>query len=182
MRSHQNRLLPLATIFVGLSAAVLLLSSCGADTTAPSETSTLRLMLRDAPMDDVEEVNIYFTSVTVKPVGRGVEQLDLELDENPIDLLTLEDRVIAFATGIVPEGNYEFIHINIDQSRSFLIVDGQPVDLRVPSQEIKILQGFTVDDDEETIVLDFDARASLVPLGNGDWLLKPSVVVDDDEM
>lgn len=155
MRRHQSRLLPLATIFVGLSAAVLLLSSCGSDTTAPSNTSTLRLMLRDAPLDDVEEVNIYFTSVTVKPEGSGVR--------------------------VVPEGDYEFIHINIDQSRSFLIVDGQPVDLRVPSQEIKIVQGFRVDDDEETIVLDFDARASLVALGNGGWLLKPIVVMDDDE-
>jgi len=179
MRTHQSRLLPLATIFIGLSAAVLLLSSCGADTTAPSETSTLRLMLRDAPIDDVEQVNIYFTSVTVKPVDRGVEELDLELEENPIDLLTLDDRVIAFATGVVPEGDYEFIHINIDQSRSYIVVDGQQRELRVPSQEIKILQGFRVDENEETIVLDFDARASLVALGNGDWLLKPIVVVDE---
>jgi hypothetical protein len=182
MRAHQSRSLPLAATFVAFCWAVLLLAACGADTTAPSDSGRVTLMLRDAPIDDVQEVHIYFTSVTVKPVDGGVEQLDLELDDNPIDLLTLDDRVIAFATGAVPEGDYEFIHINIDQSRSFLVVDGEQTSLRVPSQEIKILQGFSVGEDEETtIVLDFDARASLVALGNGDWLLKPIVVVQDDD-
>jgi hypothetical protein len=42
---------------------------------------------------------------------------------------------------------------------------------------VKILQGFTVEENETTeITLDFDADASLVQLGNGGWLLKPVII------
>jgi hypothetical protein len=163
-------ILALATIWV----------SCGDSPTSPTASaggSNLRLLLTDAPIDDVEEVNIYFTNVTVKPVGRPPEDLDLQLTANPVDLLTLENRVTAFAAGAVPPGSYEFIHINIDQRRSNLVEAGVQKSLRVPSEEIKILGGFEVGDDQmTTLTLDFDARASLIRLGNGDWLLRPVVV------
>ena len=54
--------------------------------------------------------------------------------------------------------------------------------LRIPSQEIKILGGFRVDDDgTTTITLDFDAERSLVKLGNGEWLLKPVIAMEVSE-
>jgi hypothetical protein len=181
-RASGSRLLVLAAL-AALGVAGLLAAACsGGNPTSPSGSANLRLMLTDAPIDDVDEVNIYFTNVTAKPVGEPPVDLTLSLQTNPVDLLTLTDDITGFAAGAVPPGQYEFIHINIDQSRSHVVEDGVEKPLRVPSREIKVLNGFTVDQNNlTTLTLDFDAKASLVSLGNGDWLLKPVVVVTGND-
>lgn len=173
-RVRSALLLLVAAVAVGANA-------CGenpAAPSAPSGSANLAVMLTDAPIDDVEQVNIYFTSITLKPEGKPVQQLQLELPQNPVNLLMLTDRSIAFATGAVEPARYDFMHLNIDQARSNIVEKGVRKSLRVPSEEVKVVGGFTVDDDHRTtITLDFDAKASLVRQGNGDWLLKPVVVI-----
>lgn len=78
----------------------------------------------------------------------------------------------------MPPGDYEFIHINIDEDRSSVVEKGVTKSLQVPSEEIKILGGFTVGESAlTTLTLDFDAKASLLFRGNGEWLLRPVVVI-----
>ena len=165
-------------LIAALAASGLLLAACGDNPASPSGTgSNLRLMLTDAPAG-VDQVNIYFTSVDAKPVGRSLEHLTLNLSANPIDLLTLDDKVVGFAAGEVDPGVYEFLHINIDESRSYLVENGVRKPLRVPSQEIKVVGGFEIDDAHvTTLTLDFDADASLNKLGNGDWMMRPVVLI-----
>jgi hypothetical protein len=165
-------------LIAALAASGLLLAACGDNPASPSGTgSNLRLMLTDAPAG-VDQVNIYFTSVDAKPVGRSLEHLTLNLSANPIDLLTLDDKVVGFAAGEVDPGAYEFLHINIDESRSYLVENGVRKPLRVPSQEIKVVGGFEIDDAHvTTLTLDFDADASLNKLGNGDWMMRPVVLI-----
>ena len=168
-----------------LAAAIAtgaLVTACSDGPTSPSGTgSNLRLMLTDAPAG-VDQVNIYFTSVDAKPVGKPLEHLNLELTNNPIDLLTLDDRVVGFAAGEVEPGEYEFVHINIDQDRSHLVENGVRKTLRIPSQEIKVVGGFSIDNDHiTTLTLDFDADASLNKLGNGDWIMRPVVIIAGKE-
>ena len=165
-------------MIAALAASGLLLAACGDNPASPSGTgSNLRLMLTDAPAG-VDQVNIYFTSVDAKPVGRSLEHLTLNLSANPIDLLTLDDKVVGFAAGEVDPGAYEFLHINIDESRSYLVENGVRKPLRVPSQEIKVVGGFEIDDAHvTTLTLDFDADASLNKLGNGDWMMRPVVII-----
>jgi len=176
-RMRQLKLTPVYVLAFTLLAVAGLVAACGGSPTSPSGNANLRLMLTDAPIEGLDKVNIYFTSVTVKPVGKPGEELTLQLSENPVDLLTLDDKVIGFAAGVVTPGDFEFIHINIDQSKSFIVVKGVETPLRVPSEEIKILGGFTVDtNNATTLTLDFDAEASIVTLGNGGFLLKPVIV------
>ena len=165
-------------LITALAASGLLLAACGDNPASPSGTgSNLRLMLTDAPAG-VDQVNIYFTSVDAKPVGRSLEHLTLNLSANPTDLLTLDDKVVGFAAGEVDPGAYEFLHINIDESRSYLVENGVRKPLRVPSQEIKVVGGFEIDDAHvTTLTLDFDADASLNKLGNGDWMMRPVVII-----
>jgi hypothetical protein len=168
----------LATATLAAAAAV----ACSGSPAGPSGPANLRLLLTDDPIDDVEEVNIYFTGVTAKPAGGPPERLALQLEVNPVDLLTLSDEVIGFAAGTVAPGAYEFIHVEIDAGQSYLVEKGVRKPLQVPSEEIKIVGGFTVDEDHlTTLTLDFDAKASLVRLGNGEWLLKPVVVVTGND-
>ena len=164
---------------VGLITVVLLASTgCDDNLASPSENANLIVALTDDHTDEVEEVNIFFTSVTANPVEGPPETLTLVLDPNPQDLLVLQDAVVPLATGIVEPGDYERLTVNIDQQRSNVVVAQEALPLRVPSEEIKILGGFSVaDDGSTTVTLDFDAEASLVRLGNGDWLLKPVIVM-----
>lgn len=164
---------------VALSIAVFGIVSCGDGPTSPSSQPNLRLMLTDAPIGNVEKVSVYFTSVTVKPVGQPLQELTLQLPENPVDLLTLDNKVIGFATGVMTPGDFEFLQINLDPTKSRLVERGVEKPLHVASEEIKIVRGFTVDRNKITsLTLDFDAAASLVSLGDGEWLLKPVVVVN----
>jgi hypothetical protein len=165
-------------LIVAVATMASIAAACGSNPTSPSGNTNLRLMLTDAPIAGLEKVNIYFTTVTAKPAGRPPEELSLQLTENPVDLLTLSDKVIGFASGVVAPGDFEFIHINIDEQRSHLVVNGQQRPLQIPSEEIKVVGGFTVKDDHTTtLTLDFDAEASIVTLGNGEYLLRPVVVV-----
>jgi hypothetical protein len=185
MANHAFSLPAIARVRVYAAAAivtaVMLMTACGDSPTSPSGTgSNLRLMLTDAPAG-VDQVNVYFTSVDAKPVGKPLEHLDLQLTSNPIDLLTLDDRVVGFAAGEVDPGEYEFLHINIDQDRSYLVENGARKTLRVPSQEIKVVSGFSIDNDHiTTLTLDFDADASLNKLGNGDWIMRPVVIIANE--
>jgi hypothetical protein len=118
----------------------------------------------------------------VKPTDGPVEhELALELDEgteNPVDLLELQDDVIGFAAGLVRPGAYEFIHINIDERKSYIVENGRKKSLQVPNEKIKIVRGFRVGEDAmTTLTLDFDAEASLLKRGNGEWLLTPIVLI-----
>lgn len=174
------------TYRIGRRALVLCLAAgiavvanaCGGSPVGPSENPNLALRLTDAMTDDVEKVNIYFTSVTVKPAGQPVQELALQLTENPIDLLTLRDKTVSFAAGVVAPGEYEFIHINLAGAQSSIVEKGVEKSLLVPSEEIKIVGGLTVaQDGQTTVTLDFDAAQSLIRLGSGEWLLKPVVLV-----
>jgi hypothetical protein len=165
-------------VIAGLASVVT--HACGDNPVSPSAVAgaNLAVMLTDAPIDDVEQVNIYFTTVTAKPEGKAVQDLTLALPENPVNLLALTDKSVSFATGIVEPGRYEFLHINIDEGRSHLVERGARKSIRIPSGEVKILGGFAVDTDHKTtITLDFDAKSSLLRLGNGEWLLRPVIVM-----
>jgi hypothetical protein len=159
--------------------ALLALAACGEGPTSPSGNANLIVNLTDDHTDDVDEVNLFFTSVTANPTGGPPETLALALDTNPQDLLVLRDAVVALATSIVEPGDYVSLTINLDQERSNVVEAGEERSLRIPSEEIKILGGFAVGDDGVTIVtLDFDAEKSLVLLGNGEWLLTPVITMD----
>jgi len=175
-RVGRLRWLGLTTATVaGLVAATT--AACDDNPASPSPTGAFAVMLTDAPAEEVQRVNVFFTSVTVKPAQGSVQKLQLQLAANPVDLLTLDDQVVSLATGAVAPGEYEFIQVDIDQAQSSIVVDGVTKPIGIPSREVKILGPFVVDEGETTsVTLDFDADKSLVPLGSGTWLLKPVIV------
>ena len=166
------------TIFTALLS--FLLVGCGgggSETSSGGSSGNLNIYLTDAPTDEVTSVNVYIKGLTVKRSGASVERISD--DVGLIDLLTLENSTQLIAAANVEPGNYEFIMVELDQSRSNVVVKltGSTVPLRIPSEEIKVLGGFVVDVDGQTdVVLDFDADQSLVKLGNNNWLLRPVIV------
>jgi hypothetical protein len=144
-------------------------------TSSSDPLGTLSIYLTDAPTDEVSSVNVYITGLTIKRSGASVERFSN--DVGLIDLLDLRDSTLLIAEDNVTAGDYEFIRVGLDQSRSNVIVSGETLPLKIPSEEIKVLGGFVVPTGGFTnILLDFDADKSLVKLGNGNWLLKPVIV------
>ena len=144
-------------------------------TSSSDPLGTLSIYLTDAPTDEVSSVNVYITGLTIKRSGASVERFGNKV--GLIDLLDLRDSTMLIAEDNVTAGDYEFIRVELDQSRSNVIVSGEALPLKIPSEEIKVLGGFVVPTGGFTnILLDFDADKSLFKLGNGNWLLKPVIV------
>ena len=113
--------------------------ACGDSPTAPSGSGNLVVQLTDDHTDNVEQVNIYFTSVTANSTGAPPETMTLVLSENPQDLLLLRDAVIPLATAVVEPGDYVSLRINLDADQSSVVEGGKTLPLQIPSGEIKIL-------------------------------------------
>ena len=164
---------PLSRVFRCLAVLTVCVTACDDSPTAPSAGPNLVIQLTDDHTDNVEQVNLYFTSVTANSVNGPPETLAVVLTDNPQDLLVLRDAVIELATATVEPGDYVSLRINLGEELSNIVAGGKTFPIRIPSEEIKVLGGFTVRDDGTTrVTLDFDAEQSLVRLGNGEWLLK----------
>jgi hypothetical protein len=147
--------------------------------TSPAGTGRLQVRMTDAPTDEVSEVNVFVTGLTIKPVGESVVRIANEI--GLVDLLELQGTSKELVTLGVPAGEYEFIQVDLDQDRSNVheIDSGQMRPLQIASEEVKVLGGFTVPEGgETTITLDFDAAASLRHLGDDEWLLVPVIARD----
>ena len=161
---------------------VLSVTACDESPIAPSPSANLVVQLTDDHTDNVEQVNLYFTSVTANSDGGRLETMAVVLADNPQDLLRLRDTIVPLATATVEPGDYVSLRIDLDEELSNIVEDGKMFPIRIPSEEIKILGGFTVrEDGTTTVTLDFDAERSLIRLGNGEWLLKPIIGMEVSE-
>jgi hypothetical protein len=175
MGNFRNRALPVLLLL--LAAAVPFACSDSSDgSTAPARQAMLSVRMTDAPADEVSQLNVYITGLKVKPAGSPVERFANEI--GGVDLLLLRGTTRELALAGVAPGRYEFIEVELDESRSSIVekASGTTRGLRIASDKIKVVGGFDVPADASTIVtLDFDAAASLRHLGNDDWLLTPVI-------
>lgn len=171
-RAHRIPVLIATFLFVVAAGC-----SDGGSPTAPGGT-VLRVELTDAPTDELSEVHVHLSGLTLKGQGRPVERIAGDL--GTFDLLTLQNtRQLLVNAGVEP-GLYEFIRVDLDESRSSVVeaATGEVLPLQIASREIKVLGPFTVEEGlVTTVLLDFDADRSLVRRGDGRWLLRPVIVL-----
>ena len=173
---------PRRTLRLTLCAIVLVVApfvgACDDSPSTPSDGGNLQIMLTDAPTQAVDRVNVFVSGVIVKRVNRDPEQVTLNLTPNPVDLLTLRNRVVRLAAGEVPAGQYEYVEIRLDESRSSIVENGVTKTVDITNETIRVTRNFMILEDVQTVVtLDFDASASLTQLGNGSWRLSPVISV-----
>lgn len=163
---------------VALSLMALVSCSDSDSPSAPSGTM-LRVELTDAPTDELAAVNVYISGLTIKPTTGPVERIANDIGS--IDLLTLRDTRELLVAAEVEPGDYEFIHVDLDEAGSSVVdaATNEELPLQIPSEEIKVQGGtFTVAPDvTTTVLLDFDADQSLIRRGNGEWLLTPVILL-----
>lgn len=163
-------------------AAALLAAAVGCDTAGLSQNGngTIRVLMTDAPIDNVAEAHV--TIRRVELVGEaGVVVLSDEDQE--FDLLELQNGLTAdLAIDEVPDGEYHQLRIIVDEEATLVFKDGSTATLKIPSGAqtgIKIdLPEFEIngDADEAEILIDFDASKSFVKAGaSGKWIFKPVI-------
>jgi hypothetical protein len=166
-----------------LAATMLSFAACGGGSDG-NDQGTLSLALTDAPVDNVAEVWLRFTGVTVKPQDSGQITFDFSDEPIEVDLLTLtEGRTQALISDQrVPAGPYNWIRFEVDNSYGYVIDEmGHRHDLSVPSERLRFVSGFTVTVNRETsFIIDWVARKALTdPVGRDEYLLRPAFRVVD---
>ena len=152
----------------------------GDDDGTPSGIGSLVIEMTDAPIEDIAELWVYVSGLKLKPAGGPVVRLrEPELVPGLYDLLNLRNGIsVILADAMIEATTYQFIEIELDQSRSYLVEIADPlvqVPMQIPSNKAKLNGGpFDVlPDGTTTVLFDFDAARSLHRKGNGEYQLKP---------
>jgi hypothetical protein len=177
----------MTTRILALVGLALVLGGClgGGGGSSGSGMGSLTLSVTDAPVAEADEVVVSFTGATVKP--ESGEAVEFEFEEiRTIDLLTLTGSAheVLLDAESVPAGRYEWIRLHVisdDNTYSYILIDGDPKPLRVPSGDqtgLKLVDGFTVPEDgHAAYTIDFDlTKAVTCPPGlGGTCLLRPAM-------
>ncbi|HLP11764.1 MAG TPA: DUF4382 domain-containing protein, partial [Flavobacteriales bacterium] len=126
-------------------------------------------------------VNVEITGAEVYRQNRG--WVALHINQGIYDLLTLQNNVTAvLATGEkIPTGRISQLRLILGSNNTVTTLDGSVYPMKVPSGSQSGLK-VNIDRDIHTndyieVILDFDANASVVLNGNGEYHLKPVIKV-----
>lgn len=169
------------------AAASVVLVACGGSSSWTSGSGSLSLSITDGPVDDAEAVVVAFTGVAIKPADGSEIQIDFALPKT-IDLLGLQgDASQALLEDYsLRGGQYEWIRLTVDESASYIEIDDAQHPLSIPSGDesgLKLNRAFTITaQDDQGFTIDFDLRKSVHQTGNGDYNLRPTLrIVDDND-
>lgn len=98
--------------------------------------------------------------------------VEIDVDDETVDLTTVTgEKAVEVFDGEVPAGTYSSIHISVSQVEG--VVDGEEVDVKLPSERLKIVKPFEVGEDEP---LEFVFDITVVQKGrSGGYNLLPVV-------
>jgi hypothetical protein len=145
----------------------------------------------DAPVDGVTAVYVKITSMWIKPQGAGpAVQLPLENAPLTVNLLELTDTNAAILVddAVIEPGSYEWLAMDVAAERnvrdSYVMTEAgaeEEIELRVPSNRVRLVGGFDVPPNESVqLLFDWDMRKGLVyPPGQRQYMLKPAFRVLD---
>lgn len=170
-------------------------SSSPTDPTPPgAATGNLKIMMIDAPADEICELWVYISELRVKPDGEPPVLLNGD-EIGLVELLELRNGPPVELVNIgVEQGRYQFIEILLDEDQGFvvesasedpaeLVCPGDVVALQTPSSKVKVAGGPFDVTANTTITIDFDAKKSLKRKGSASnpkgWQLKPSVSITE---
>jgi hypothetical protein len=178
-----------------LGAGGLVACNSGSDaggTGLTGGTGTVSLSLMDRPVDDVTQLWVTITGVSLKPAGGP--PFDVEMENAPItvNLLELNDEnaSVLVSEAVVDAGRYNWVELRVDDSGfplSYAVTDAGghlEVDVDVPSDKIRLVSGFEVGENEAVrLLFDWDVRAGLAEaVGPGKLKLRPAFrILDVDE-
>lgn len=186
-----------ATGAVALAASVTLLAACGGGSSSDS-TGTASFSVTDAPVDNVNRVQITFDRIDLKPAEGEIQTIELEEPRTIENLLDLQgnnsEQILDDTT--LPAGQYNWIRLFVIGGNPDSIVDetggATGVDLFVPGQQnanqenrfVQLSSPFRVPaGGSADFTIDIQLRKALTKPENKDYyLLRPSLrLIDNSE-
>lgn len=162
-----------------VAAGITFLAACGGGSSG-SGSGSLSLGVTDAPVDSALEVNVEFSSITLKPAEGEpftiefdpAKSIDLLQQQNGNSELLLKDEGVA-------AGRYNWVRLGVNLDGGTNIVNSTGThDLDIPSGAqtgLKLVSGFNVADGGSLdLTIDFDLRKSVVESADG-YKLKPAL-------
>lgn len=170
--------------------ACLLLSVALAGCTT-EDTGTASIYVKDAPVDEFDEIHLLFTKVEIHRSGGNETGGWITLYDNAtgqdIDLLDLSGARAAFlGEAELEAGQYQQIRVHAIEA--YGVQNDTRVEFLTSPTPFKIRGQFEIAGGEETrITLDIDLNKSVKELGNGSYRMTPQIgetfaeTVQDDE-
>jgi hypothetical protein len=160
--------------------------------------NNFKVSLTDAPNKELSKVYVNIKEVLLKVGGSGSKRAEVKIAQNIgiVDLLTLQNGVMMEMADVNLPIGLKVNQIRLvleDFGNSIEYANGSTCDLQTPSQQktgLKLISPeFSIEEGKGySLVVDFDAKKSIVHQGNGGCLLKPvlkwggitSIDLDDD--
>lgn len=161
------------------------------DGDSAGEKGVLVMQITDAP-DDIENVFVTVSDVEVhRAVGDNIEE-NLSENEMPssgwstvvdnsmtYDLIAIQDVKAFLGSSELETGKYTQIRLEVEEAS--VVVNGEQESLKVPSESVKLISNFDIEENTETtLTLDFDVQESVHsrgPPGSGNYILRPTIQV-----
>jgi len=144
-------------------------------------TGTLVLQITDAPGD----LNISSAIVTISSVevhlGSGGNNstagwYTVVDEQKTYDLVAIMDVKEFLGSTNLSSGIYTQIRLHVDEAKA--TIDGIEYNLTVPSDTIKLVSGFWINESQTTtLTLDFDVNESIHKTGNDKYIFQPTIKV-----
>jgi hypothetical protein len=177
MNTRTGIIFPIIVVLAVMASGCIAPSGGGPDNIAPG-TGKLVLQITDQPKLDIASAMVTVSKVEVHVSGAGDDSgwTTVEDREKTFDLVAIKDVSEYLGEKDLASGKYTQVRLAI--SKATVTVEGATYDLAIPSGDIKIVKGFTVEANKTTtLTLDFDADSSITRQGNGNYSMTPVVKV-----
>lgn len=148
------------------------------------------ISVADAPVDELSEVNIVVSSLSLRSESGEDSWYDLELTGTaPINLLDYQngEKLPLGLSEDIPLGNYSQIRVILDENEPITAKNlaGEDVAIKAPSATssgIKINYNITIEENSSTqITLDFDLLQSIKKTGKS-YMMRPVIRPSNDNL
>lgn len=146
--------------------------------TNESNEGELVFAITDAPADlsNISELNIEFSSLEVFNDEFGWSNISLESSEFDLMQLREANRTQLMSNISVSQGEYSRIRLIVDNVTA--IVDGEEMDVKLPSNRLTFDTRIEVEINETSLMLfDFKLNESLHVTGNGEYVMAPVIQI-----
>jgi len=147
-----------------------------------SGSGLLVLQITDAPGDlNITEALITISGIEVHLAAGGNNTTTAEWkmvveESQTFDLIGIKNIKEFLGSKNLTAGVYTQIRLHIDEA--LITINGSQYDLEVPSESIKLVKGFMVNDGETTtLTLDFDVNESVHKTGSNKYIFQPTIIV-----
>lgn len=178
--------------WAAVAAIVAIAAACGGPT-APANSGTLTVLLKDSPYSDAKALLVTFSEVSVHMSGGAWVTVPFaNATSRTCDLKKLATAQDVLGTGPLAAGHYTEIRLTVASSSLYFdnassgaacaatipTPAGRNASVEIPSGIIRLNREFDVANAQTTtILLDFDGDKSVTQTGNGTYRMTPVIEI-----